>query len=310
MRSFRRFAFFSTLFTYLVIFTGGLVRVTGAGLGCPDWPHCFGRWLPPLSYSQIPPEFDVSQVNLVLAWIEYLNRVMGMILGILVAVTAVLAIIHYRKQLKILIPSIFAGLLVAFLGWQGGQVVQSELEPLVVSMHLFISLLLLSVLTYVSMQSYYLENPEADRGGTYPKGAAGLVGALWIAVIVQVVLGAHVRSGLEMLAQQYPLATDMELIGKLGIIKWIHPLLGGAIALFTWIVGLRLLASGHAVGIVKQGVWWIMLLVAAQLILGLGLLSIGTPPLLQVFHLWLAALLVGALLSIYVALKRETAVAS
>ncbi|MFH2054835.1 MAG: COX15/CtaA family protein, partial [bacterium] len=76
MRIFQRFAFVSTFFTYLVIFTGGLVRVTGAGLGCPDWPKCFGSWLPPLSYTDLPPDIDPTQVNLVLTWIEYLNRVL------------------------------------------------------------------------------------------------------------------------------------------------------------------------------------------------------------------------------------------
>ncbi len=305
MGIFRRFAFISTLFTSFVIFIGGLVRVTGAGLGCPDWPKCFGSWLPPLSYADLPPEIDPSQVNLVLTWIEYLNRVMGMVLGILIAITAILAIVHFRKQFRILIPSILAGLLVAVLGWQGGQVVESHLEPMIVSMHLFVSLILLSLLTYVTQQSYYYEKPDADRGGSYPSGAAALIGTLWVVVIIQVVLGAYVRGGLEDLVKVYPLAGDLELIGRLGIIKWIHPLLGGAVALFAWIVGLRLLSNGRPVGLVKQGVWWIMLLAAAQLMLGLGLIGIGTPALLQVFHLWLAALFIGALLPIYAAIRRE-----
>ncbi|MFH2055581.1 MAG: COX15/CtaA family protein, partial [bacterium] len=214
------------------------------------------------------------------------------------------------KHLKILIPSIIAGLLVAFLGWQGGQVVESELAPLVVTMHLLVSLGLLSLLTYVTQQSYYISNPEADRGGHYPRGGTALVGTLWLLVIVQVLLGGHVRGALEKLTLAYPLSGDLELLGKVGVMIWIHPILGGIVALFTWIVGLRLLSGGEPVGLVKQGVWWIMLLVAGQLMLGLGLISIGTPPLLQVFHLWLAALLIGALLSIYTALKRGGPVTS
>lgn len=310
MKIFQRFAFVSTLFTYLVIFTGGLVRVTGAGLGCPDWPKCFGSWLPPLSYADLPTDIDPSQVNLVLTWIEYLNRILGMLLGIVIAITAVLAIIHFRKHLKILIPSIIAGLLVAFLGWQGGQVVESELESLVVTIHMVVALVLLALMTYVTQQSYYIANPEADRGGHYPRGATKLVGALIGLVVLQILLGAHVRGALEKLAAAYPLAGDLELLGKVGVMIWIHPILGGLVSLFAWIVGLRILSSGEPVGLVKQGVWWIMLLAAGQLMLGLGLISIGTPPLLQVFHLWLAALLIGALLSVYTALKRGRVVAS
>ncbi len=76
MKRFRHLALFATFATYFAIFMGGLVRVSGAGLGCPDWPKCFGRWFPPTSLSQLPPEIDPSLFNLTLAWIEYINRLM------------------------------------------------------------------------------------------------------------------------------------------------------------------------------------------------------------------------------------------
>jgi cytochrome c oxidase assembly protein subunit 15 len=304
MRSIRRFAFVSTLFTYLVIFTGGLVRVSGAGLGCPDWPRCFGRWIPPLSYSQLPPQFDPDQVNLVLAWIEYTNRLLGMTLGILIVITAVLAIVHFRKVAKILLPSLAAGILVAILGWQGGQVVESHLEPMAVSLHLFIALLLVSLMTYVTQQSYYQEFPQADRG-EYPRGTRGWVGLLWILAIIQVVLGALLRGGLELAARDYPLDANAELLARVGSLIFIHPLLGAVVVLTTWVVGFRLLAVSRAVGLVRQGIWWAMLLMLAQLLIGLGLLAIGTPPLLQVFHLWIAALFIGDLLLVFTAVRRH-----
>jgi cytochrome c oxidase assembly protein subunit 15 len=305
MKSFVRFSFVSTLFTYLVIFTGGLVRVSGAGLGCPDWPKCFGRWLPPLSYDQVPVAFDATQVNLVLAWIEYLNRILGVILGILVAVTAILAIKNFRKTPSVLAPSVFAGLLVAFLGWQGGKVVETHLEPFLVSMHLIIALALACLLLYATLRAYYLSGEGNRAVGVYPQRAALWVALLWLLVVVQVVLGTEMPSGLEALAGRFPLADGVELIAELGAVKYIHPLLGVAIALVTIAVGLRLLAKSTPCGLAKQGLWLAMLLVLFQLLLGLGLIGVGTPPFLQVFHLWLAALLVGTLLLVFTVVRQS-----
>ena len=74
MNLFKKLIYASTIGTYVVIFVGGLVRVSGAGLGCPDWPQCFGRWFPPTSIDQLPAHIDSSKFNLVLAWIEYVNH--------------------------------------------------------------------------------------------------------------------------------------------------------------------------------------------------------------------------------------------
>jgi cytochrome c oxidase assembly protein subunit 15 len=305
MKNFIRFSFISTLFTYLVIFTGGLVRVSGAGLGCPDWPHCFGRWLPPLSYTQLPEGIDPLQVNLVLAWIEYLNRILGVILGILVVITAILAIKNFRKVPSVLWTSIAAALMVALLGWQGGKVVQTHLEPLLVSMHFLIALLLASLLVYASLKAFYHVHPDEYIGENYPRGSLGFAFFLWILTLIQAGLGTQMRAGLEIAAGWYPLASDQELIASLGAIKYIHPLFGAVLALLVFIFALRTLASSKPAPLMRQGLWLSMLLVLLQLAIGLALYVIGTPPFLQVFHLWIAALLVGTLLMICTVLIRR-----
>src|SRR5919109_1152360 len=92
LSSFQRLALWTTATTYFLILVGGLVRASGAGLGCPDWPRCFGSWIPPLSAAELPPAFDRAQFNPVLMWTEYLNRLLGVSVGIFIFATLVVAI--------------------------------------------------------------------------------------------------------------------------------------------------------------------------------------------------------------------------
>ncbi len=305
MKAFRIFAFISMVASYLLIFTGGLVRVSGAGLGCPDWPKCFGRWLPPFSAMQLPADIDPNTFNFALAWIEYLNRVFGMLLGLLVVVTAILAIVHYRKVTRILWPTLLAALFVAFAGWQGGKVVTSHLEPIAVSMHLFVALAIVTLLTYVTQQAYYLSQGIAE-----PPGVAGKahvwIAFLWVVAIVQILLGTQVRESFERIGIQNPLASDLEVIAGAGAMKYIHMLFGILTAIATFQVAHQVLrAGGRTVALMRVAVWWMMSLMILQILLGTGLLVIGIPPLLQVFHLWVAALLIGTILYLYSAVRVE-----
>ena len=98
MNKYFRFSILSIIVTYLLIFIGGLVRVSGAGMGCPDWPKCFGRWIPPTSLSQLPDYIDPEKFNLVLAWVEYLNRLSGAFVGFIILVSCVYAILHFKNN--------------------------------------------------------------------------------------------------------------------------------------------------------------------------------------------------------------------
>src|SRR5690606_25316889 len=75
---------------YLLVMIGGIVRATGAGMGCPDWPTCFGSWIPPTDVSQLPDNYKEIygaelkgeiEFNPVKTWIEYVNRLFGVFTG-------------------------------------------------------------------------------------------------------------------------------------------------------------------------------------------------------------------------------------
>jgi len=297
---FQKFALLSTIATYFLIFIGGLVRVSGAGLGCPDWPKCFGRWIPPISYEQVPVGFDVSTFNITLAWIEYINRLAGMITGLLILITALFAIKYYRRLKQIVIPSILAALLVAVQGWYGSVVVKSQLMPATVSVHMLLALIIVSLLIYVTHSSYNL-----SRGESAPKmlSQRKWLLYLWLISVIQIVLGTSLRSQIEIIWREYPLLMVGEVLSKVGVISYIHTFLGILLALLTVLTGQKILKSEKLSQISKQSIWLLFVLILLQIVIGINLQVIDLPPFLQVFHLWIASIYIGTLLLLYTELK-------
>ncbi len=305
MSKFRKFAFLTTVATYILIFIGGLVRVSGAGLGCPDWPKCFGRWIPPLNIDRLPPEIDPSAFNFTLAWIEYFNRLAGIVIGILILITAILAIRYYRRVKSIVYPSIAAALLVAYQGWQGSVVVSSKLEPFIVSVHTVLALIIVSLLVYVTQRAYYLELGVTTAADLFPKKISRESAVLWGAAILQALLGTRVRSAVEELRRAHPLSSDLNLMEMLSPEFYVHIVLGLLVIGFTFHIARALVKKSEQLpGLVRQSIYGMVILMMAQLVLGFALIVIGMPALIQVFHLWAASLFVGLNLVLYTALKR------
>jgi heme A synthase len=122
---------------------GGVVRVTGSGLGCPDWPLCHGRLIPP---------FELTTL------IEYSHRLAASALGVLTLVVAVLAWVFYRSNPWILIPSVVGFGLMAFAAILGGVTVWTELAWWVVLFHLGLAELLVACMVIVSVAAWTAPN--------------------------------------------------------------------------------------------------------------------------------------------------------
>ncbi|MEW6051532.1 MAG: COX15/CtaA family protein [Candidatus Zixiibacteriota bacterium] len=311
MKAFRRLAFVATIATYLLIFMGGLVRVSGAGLGCPDWPRCFGRWIPPLSAADLPSGIDPAQFNFTLAWIEYFNRLCGVTVGLLILATAIVALAKFRREARIVWPSLAAALLTAYQGWQGGRVVASELQPLLVSAHLLISFLIVSLLMYVMQRTYFMGEATSGEESTYPRHARAWAVFLWIGALLQIILGTQVRSGIETVSREFPLLSDLQWLSRVGAAYDLHMISGTLLALATWVIGFAIVKmASHPTGMVRRVVWGMMLVMLGQVLLGLALATAGLTPVLQLFHLWLAGVYIGLALMLYFGLGQKAAVVS
>src|ERR1700693_2853873 len=125
MKAFRALSVATAVVTYALVVLGGVVRVSGSGLGCPDWPLCHGRLLPPLNLHAI---------------IEYSHRTTASLTSTLVVLTAAVAWLAWRKRRDLVIPATVA---LAVLVVRGAITVRLELPPMIVLAHLATAMALL-----------------------------------------------------------------------------------------------------------------------------------------------------------------------
>jgi len=291
---FQKLALATTATTYLLILVGGLVRATGAGMGCPDWPRCFGLWIPPTRASQLPPGYDPTLFDATLTWIEYLNRLLGVTVGFLIFATLVAAIRRHRRTPGVLWPSVLAFLGVGFEGWLGGRVVAHELAPWIVTAHLMGALVVVTLLLYATVNALFAGQrlPRVPPTRVWLLRATLVAGAL---ALVQLVLGTQVRGTLEDVARANPGLPRDRWLDLVGLVDIGHKNLALMVVGACFVLVLRARSAHRDEPVLA----WVALsalgLAAAQLGVGFGLAALALPPPLQVAHLVIACALLGAL---------------
>ena len=300
---FFRSALTSTILSYLLIFVGGLVRVSGSGLGCPDWPKCFGRWVPPTSIEQIPAHIDSTAFNIVLAWIEYGNRTLGVIVGISILLMSVIALIYFRKNNKILFSSLLSLFLVISNGGLGAIVVSSILNPFIVSLHMILALFLVSVLSYTTIESYKIIDTNKFTNMYLSKKISTSLILLWIFIVIEILLGTGIRTNIELIAIDNPLFTKGELLSSLNSYKYLHSILGFSLLFLS--IYLCYLFKDDFLGLSKQLVLFIFGMIMFQIFLGELMIFFELPQLTRLFHTWGSSWLVGIIIILYNTLHYE-----
>jgi heme a synthase len=289
---FQRAMLVTLIVTLFLIFVGGFVRAAGAGLGCPDWPRCFGHWWPPSGPEGLAgTEFEGQEelFNAKKMWIEYVNRLVGMLVGLLILGTAVISLGHWGRDRLLTLGSFGAAVLVAFQGWLGGEVVASQLHGRMVTVHMAVAVALFSLLLWLLVRSF---GPRA-RLGVGVGGRRWLWGlgwAMFAVTCVQVVLGSQVREMLDAIASSVGAPERGEWLELVGWQFAIH-------RSFSWVplgIGLGLIVVAWRGGGLGRGGWWLVGglggVLGLQLLSGLGLAFLGLPPGLQVVHLGLSTM--------------------
>jgi protoheme IX farnesyltransferase len=229
MTRFQKLTIATTTSTVLLIAVGGLVRATDSGLGCPGWPTCFGRWIPPLEYHAI---------------IEYTHRFLATLAVVLIGAQAVVAWRQFRRVKQIFRPAMAAVVLVFAQAALGGIVVEGGLEATVVALHFTVAMTLLGVLVNITANSFCtvkLPQKGPSIGGSDP-AFARLTLVTAAAGFVLLVVGAYVRAeGAGLAFRDWPLM-DGRLVPTLGgvaSLMFVHRVLAAAVLLLVIWVAIR-----------------------------------------------------------------------
>jgi len=294
MKRYFNFSILTIIITYLLIFVGGLVRVSGAGMGCPDWPKCFGRWIPPTNISQLPDYIDPEKFNLVLAWVEYLNRLFGALVGFVILVTLVLGYIHFKSSKKIFYSITAAFLLTLVEGWVGAKLVDTVLDPITITIHLVLALIIIALIIYSSIQAYFKISGNFEKNSSYHPNTKIVILGILTCLFIEIIIGTEIRGGLDMSRKENPLIEGIILLKMLGPFKYIHTILGFSLLGLTIYLRKIINDSNYKCSsFMLTSVNAIIILIFTQIVLGESLVFFEVKPLMQLFHMWFSSLLIG-----------------
>jgi heme a synthase len=255
VRALRWTAGATLVLTYGLIVLGAWVRATGSGLACPDWPTCYGHWLP--LPGDIPPDVGYSYLQVMLEWVHRL--IAGVILGPLILVICLLS--WQARGAKPRMPA-YAGALIVLLLIQaglGGVTVLDQNSPWSVALHLGTALVLLSALCLIFERS----GPAPSEAST---SARALSGVVWLIALGAMVSAAMVtKSGASLACTTWPLC-DGALVPDLGDpqirLHFTHRVLALGVAL--GVLALAIAARSE----VRPLAWLAVVLVAIEIALG------------------------------------------
>lgn len=285
-----------------LILVGGVVRATGSGLGCPDWPKCFGQWIPPTDVSELPADYkevfkvagkQIADFDAFKTWTEYLNRLLGAVIGMMIIGVVICSYAFKGQKSGLILYSWAALFLVSFQGWVGAVVVQTHLAAYMITIHMFLALCLVYLLLWLL---------RVAQERTYGKGlkwenlwrTKSLILVLFILSLLQVLLGTQVREAIDFVVKTYPDVLRGDWVERSGMTFLIHRSFSLVLLVTQALLCLRLFRLNYDRDAHFQG--GLLLLCIAS---GIGLAYWDFPAWLQPVHLVIALVLNAAHFDLY-----------
>lgn len=327
-----------TLFSiYFLILIGGIVRSTGSGMGCPDWPKCFGSWVPPTEISQLPDNYKEvysqkrasknerlveylvtlgmdetaskiqndesilveADFNVTKTWIEYVNRLIGVLIGLFIIATVYFSLTYIKTKPSLVVLSFSSLVLVIFQGWIGSLVVSTNLIPFMVTFHMLLALLIVALLCAIVIKS----NNDLKISLQINKYLKPVLVLAMIIMLMQVVFGTQVREAIDVVASSAISRTDW--ISALGAEFLIHRSFSWVVLLVNLWVIFQFYRSGYFVLTVKLLLGVILLTILS----GVTMAYLGVPAVAQPVHLLLGTMGFGLQFFLFLQLETKARIA-
>jgi len=314
----------SLILVYLVIVAGAVVRMTGSGMGCPDWPKCFGYYIPPTEVSELEfqanREYEKGQViivdetlkvaasdftskevyteknwetytkhdyaifNPVHTWVEYINRLAGALAGIAVLIMAIFSFKKWRERKRITLLSWLSVFLMGFQAWLGATVVYSVLSPIRITIHMVMALVIVAVLLYLLFISE--EKKRSQKPNRIFKNLMVLALAL---TLVQVVLGTQVRQIVDEQVKIFGYGAKEMWLANPDLTFYIHR----SFSILVLLVNIALWWKNRKLQLNFGKIDWVLWFIFLEVLTGIAMYNFDFPFTSQSLHLVIASVLFG-----------------
>lgn len=316
MTRFQKLATAALVSVLVLMFVGAIVRVTGAGMGCPDWPTCWGCLIPPtkleyVDFSKLPIEkfqrkaermgrdpASISEESLRKefnprhVWTEFMNRLTSLPVGFFSLATFIAAFWQREKRPMVFWMAFTSLTVVLINAWMGARVVYSGLSPGVLTTHLALAMALLGTMMYCAWRG--TDRPWRIELDAPVHGKLRLaVSVLLVVVVMSGILGSQVREITDEMAKMYVNTERSTWIGELEE-SWVYL----AHRSFSWVVlgaavWAWLLTKQHRIGGPGRVERVAVGIVIAQMVLGVVMAQVHIYSWVQVLHVGLAAILLA-----------------
>ncbi len=339
---FRQINLITLVLLYLLILAGGIVRSTGSGMGCPDWPKCFGKIIPPTHISELSDNYkdefiekrkkknirlsrylsyfgfsELSQrllddksiyeeedFNVYKTWTEYLNRLLGAIVGLSIFLTFLSSINYIKVKNSLFFISFSTLILVLFQAWLGSIVVSTKLMPGIITLHMIVALLIIILMIY----SYFLSKKNKSFLNSFlkKKEVKFFIILNLTAMFFQIILGSQVRESIDQIAIIFGENMRNTWIANLGFEFIIHRSFSLFILALNLYLVYLLLTTKDFLNSNFRIVSIILFLIILEILSGAGMAYFAIPSYLQPVHLLIAFLIFGLLFYLYLLVDSST----